>query len=79
MTAWRQDLGRCFGLVDRRFAGHPSDLQTAYEMLGKLIKENISMAEVEAEVRNLLRNNPNLHADEQVVRIRNFLQIWLDG
>jgi hypothetical protein len=78
MTTWQQDLGRCFGLEDRQFAGHPSDLRTAYEMLGKLIEKNIGMSEVQLEVRRVLSNNRTLHVEDQVARVSKFLEIWLD-
>ncbi|MBT9386331.1 hypothetical protein KM176_20850 [Pseudooceanicola sp. CBS1P-1] len=78
MSTWQQDLRNSFGLADRKFAGHPSDLRTAHEMLGKLIAENIGMSEVEAEVRKFLAGNMNLHVDEQVDRVRKFLEVWLD-
>lgn len=78
MSTWQQDLRSCFGLDDRKFAGHPSELRTAHEMLGKLIEMNIGMSEVEAEVRKLLSKNRNLHVDEQIDRVRKFLVIWLD-
>ena len=76
---WKKQLGQCFGLEDRRFAGHPSDVRTAYELLGALIEKNVSMADVEREVQNLLRNNPQLHSDEQVKLVRSYYVAWLDG
>lgn len=76
---WKKQLDRCFGDADRRFAGQPSDVRTAYELLGVLIEKNISMAEVEREVQNLLRNNPHLHSDEQVKIVRSYYVAWLDG
>lgn len=78
MTTWQQDLGSCFGIEFCKFAGHPSQVRTAHGLLGKLIDENISMSEVEAEVRKLLSTPRTLHVDEQVDRVRQFLGVWLD-
>lgn len=76
---WKKKLHSCFGLEDRRFAGHPSDQRNAHELLGYLIVNNISMAEVEREVWIFLASNPKLHADEQVARVQRFFGVWLDG
>ncbi len=74
---WKTELQQCFGLSDRRFAGHPSDQRHAHKVLGYLIQENIGMDEVEAEVRRFLSTNPKLHADDQVDRVRLFFKAWL--
>lgn len=75
---WKEKLSRCFGLSDRKFAGHPSDKQRAYELLGYLIQQNIGMSEVEAELRIILKDTHNLHEDEQIERVRDFFKLWLD-
>ena len=75
---WKNEIQMCFGLADRRFAGHPSDQQRAYKVLGELLEKNISMAEVEKELRDFLSGNPSLHVDEQIARVRLFYAAWLD-
>ena len=30
---WKNEIQMCFGLADRRFAGHPSDQQRAYKVI----------------------------------------------
>jgi hypothetical protein len=76
---WKLAIRGCFGVEDRRFAEHPSDQRRAYELLGYLIEQNISMKEVADELRLFLAKNPLLHADEQIDRVREFYGIWLDG
>jgi hypothetical protein len=47
-------------------------------VLGELLEKNISMAEVENELRDFLSGNPSLHVDEQISRVRLFYAAWLD-
>lgn len=70
-------LERCFGLADRKFAGHPSDMIEAFELLKKLRKHHVGWGEVEKCVRRLLSSNTKLNVDEQVSEVKKYYRPWI--
>lgn len=70
-------ISQCFGLEDRRFAGHPSDEETAFELLAELRKRHIGWATFEKELRAQLANMPKLKTDEEVERVAIFFRVWM--
>ena len=77
MTTWKKQIRGCFGLADRKFAGHPSDEERAFELLTQLRRENIGWEEFEDELRKQLEAMPQLHTDEQVEIVRKAYRFWL--
>jgi len=43
--SWKNKISTCFGDVDKKFAGHPSDEKAARELLDSAFKENIGWQE----------------------------------
>lgn len=74
---WQQMIGRCFGLEDRHFAGHPSDENTAFELLTELRTRHIGWQMFEAELRSQLANMPKLHTEDEVARVKTFFRVWM--
>ena len=77
MASWKTMIHGCFGVEDREFAGHPSDLEYAFELLEKLRKENIGWNEFSAELESQLADMPQLDANDQVTRVMTFYRVWL--
>lgn len=67
----------CFGLQDRPFAEHPSDLNDAFDMLIELRERRIVWFEFEPILRQRLARMPKLDAEQQVRRVRSFIEPWL--
>jgi len=74
---WTTLIGQCFGLEDRQFAGHPSDEETAFELLGELRGRHVGWSEFECELRRRLDLMPKLDTDREVQRVRGFFRPWL--
>ncbi|MGJ8562827.1 MAG: hypothetical protein ACSHXY_04675 [Alphaproteobacteria bacterium] len=71
------ELRGCFGLEDRKFAGHPSDEIRAFDLLQKLREDNVGWEVVEMCVRRLLLSNKKLNADEQVAEVKKYYRPWI--
>lgn len=52
--SWKDDISRCFGIVDKRFRTHPIEEKKAKELLARLKKENVTWLEVKAEFEAFL-------------------------
>jgi hypothetical protein len=74
---WMQMIDHCFGLKDRPFAQHPSDEETAFDLLMILRSKHIGWAEFERQLRRRLDTMPKLDTDEEVRRVRGYFRIWL--
>ena len=77
MKKWTTLIGQCFGLGDRQFAGHPSDMETAFELLVELRRRHVGWAEFECDLRRQLDLMPQLDTDCEVQRVRSFFRPWL--
>lgn len=75
--SWKNKLEHCFGLADRRFAGHPSDEQRAFEVLMELRADNVGWEEIEKVVRAFLQGNQKLHVEEQVKLVKTYFRPWV--
>lgn len=51
------DDGKGFESEDKKFAMHPNDEERAIELLGKCVKENVSLQELLAEVEHYLKSS----------------------
>jgi hypothetical protein len=68
MEDWKESLHACFGMSDRRFAGHPQDQDRAREMLARAGAKGVTWRELEREARGYLTSlgaAPS-HIDEQI-------------
>ena len=77
MGSWENKIDRCFGLADRPFAEHPSDLEEAFTMLAELREDRVIWEEFEPVLRRHLARMPKLDTNEQVQRVRGFIEPWL--
>lgn len=74
---WTKKISGCFGLEDRRFAGHPTDEQRAFELLTELRQEHVGWAEFERELRHQLGDMPKLNANNEVTRVARYFRAWM--
>lgn len=77
MEKWTKLIGQCFGLDDRQFAGHPSDEESALELLVELRARHVGWSKFERELRRQLERMPKLETDREVRRVRSFFRPWL--
>lgn len=77
MNDWKRAIGHCFGLNDRAFAEHPSDLNDAFDLLTQLRDQRVLWFEFEPELRLHLKRMPKLDTEQQVRRVRTFIEPWL--
>ena len=77
MGSWEIKIDRCFGLEDRPFAEHPSDLEVAFTMLAELREDRVIWEEFERVLRRRLARMSKLNTEEQVQRVRGFIEPWL--
>jgi hypothetical protein len=77
---WKDQIAGCFGVADVKFALHASDAQRAYELLGRLIKGNVSWGEVHQAFRAFLNQKvtDQGHIQEQMNRVTDHFRAWLD-
>jgi hypothetical protein len=75
----KKQLGKCFGIADGIFAGHPSEEAQALALLNTCFKKGVSLKEVEAEVTTLLKAKPAnaSHIKKQISRVRKRFAPWL--
>lgn len=71
---WKQPLKQAFGIVDKRFAGHPSDQERAREARKLINKANISWDEIEEEISRILQDCTAEHLQAQLVAARKFFK-----
>jgi hypothetical protein len=81
MIDWKSKIVRCFGMADGKFAGHETEQQCAYELLGLLREQNAKWEDVEEAFEDWLgKRTPNVagHSRAEMVRVKAFLEPWLD-
>ncbi|MBU3592916.1 hypothetical protein ICN42_02225 [Polynucleobacter sp. 71A-WALBACH] len=73
-------INSCFGSTDKEFARHPSDLERAYELLGKFIKDNMTWEEAKALFSKSLidAGASKSHYDTEMKRIESMIRPWID-
>lgn len=55
---WKRPLKQAFGIVDKRFAGHPSDQERAREARKFINSAGVSWEEIEEEVNRFCKFAP---------------------
>lgn len=81
MKDWKTLIAGCFGVADGKFAGHETEQQRAYELLGTLRQQNVNWEDVEEAFEDWLgKRTPNArgHSQGEMERVRAFLEPWLD-
>lgn len=71
---WKQPLKQEFGIVDKRFAGHPSDQERAREARKLINKAGISWDEIEKEISRILKGCTAEHLQTQLAAARKFFK-----
>jgi hypothetical protein len=64
-------------LKNREFAGHPSDEETAFQLLAELRARHVGWSEFERELRRQLDRMPKLDTAREVRRVRGFYRPWM--
>lgn len=69
---WKKMVGRCFGVMDRKFGLHAIERQHANEMLRAALAAGATVADIEAEARAIMsaRGCTAEHIKEQVEHVR---------
>lgn len=71
---WKQPLKQAFGIVDKRFAMHPSDQERAREARKLINNADISWDEIEEEISRLLQGCTAEHLQAQLAAARKFFK-----
>ncbi|GIU11965.1 hypothetical protein [Shewanella glacialipiscicola] len=71
--AWSDYIGSCFGIEDKKFALHPSDISAASELLAKAQAEGVGFAEYVEAIKQWMvaQGCSPAHIAEQLVRVKN--------
>ena len=72
---WKPHLKQAFGIVDKRFAGHPMDQKKAQEARKIIKRENVTWVEVEAEITRILQGATPVHMQEQLAAARKYFKL----
>jgi len=70
-------LDGCFGLDDRKFAGHPSDVERAFELLTELRQGKVGWSQVKRCVSFKVGNCKGLNKSDEIKRVEKFIRPWL--
>ncbi len=78
-TNWDDELPRCFGIADLKFARHPSDEESAFEWLGSLRKRSVgwSVAKTQIEAYLTSKGAGVDHIKDEIAYARKHLSPWL--
>lgn len=72
---WKTHLKKSFGLVDKRFAGHPMDEQQAREARKIIKRDGVLWAEIEGEITRILQGATPAHVQDQLEKARKFFKL----
>lgn len=72
---WKIHLKQAFGIVDKRFAGHPMDQKKAQEARKIIKRDGVTWAEIEAEITRILQGATPAHIQEQIAAARKYLKL----
>ncbi len=74
---WKKLIPQCFCYGERGFVGHPSEEETAFELLAQLRARSIGLATFIAEVGRQLKDMPKLDAATEMRTVRARFEPWL--
>ena len=72
---WKTHLKQAFGIVDKRFAGHPMDQKKAQEARKIIRHEGVTWTEIEAEITRILQGTTSVHTQEQMAKARQYFKL----
>lgn len=72
---WKIHLKQAFGVVDKRFAGHPLDQKKAQEARKIIKREGVTWAEIEAEITRILQGVTPDHLHKQIDEARKYFKL----
>tara|TARA_B100001059_G_scaffold229851_2_gene263081 strand:+ start:3098 stop:3319 length:222 start_codon:yes stop_codon:yes gene_type:complete len=72
---WKRPLKQAFGIVDKRFAGHPSDKERAREARKLINSAGVSWEEIEEEIGRILQGCTAEHLQAQLAAARKFFKL----
>lgn len=72
---WKTHLKQSFGIIDKRFSGHPMDEQKAREARKIIKRDSVSWTDIEAEITRILKGSTPAHVQEQLAKARAFFKI----
>lgn len=72
---WKTHLKQAFGIVDKRFAGHPMDQKKAQEARKIIKRDGVTWAEIEAEITRILQGTTPVHMQEQLGEARKYFKL----
>jgi hypothetical protein len=72
---WKIHLKHSFGIVDKRFAGHPMDQEKAREARKIAKRDGVTSTEIENETMRILQATPPEHVREQLVKVRKYFKL----
>lgn len=76
---WKKKISGCFGEKDLIFAGHPSDENSAFELLKSLRKDAIGWAETKEAINQWLasQNANAAHTSRQLAKAGEHFKPWI--
>jgi len=91
MFKWQDMIGGCFGSADKKFAGHPNDIERAIDLLKECNKNCIPLSELSKEIDTYLKNSLDFsskdnsrqkeiqnHIDSELNKVKEKFEFWLD-
>lgn len=71
--SWKNKIGTCFGIVDKKFALHPSDAKAAAGIFAEAVNDEVGFEEFCNELENWMKskNCSAEHITEQMIRVKN--------
>lgn len=74
---WNDLIAECFCYGERPFAEHPSDEESAFQLLSQLRQRHIGWSTFSAELERQLNCMPKLNAKAEVARVHLYFRQWL--
>lgn len=74
---WIELIAECFCFGERSFAQHPSDEETAFELLTQLRERHIGWSTVSLELERQLKQMPKLEIEAELERVCLYFRAWL--
>jgi hypothetical protein len=76
---WTKKIPSAFGTVDKEFAGHPSDIAAAQELLRQALVAGVGFDEYKLEIEKWLRSNVDdeSHIDDQMSKVKSIQSYFL--
>ena len=70
---WSDQIAGCFGIVDQKFARHPTDEENAKKMIKAAKSAGASSEEVLAAIKNHLKSRRQEHINDEMEFAKTFV------